>query len=332
MAKSEYKKRFENEINNAETRQKSLLKNLTSPATGLLPQDKVELLTKIAFASNDTELRSILAIAADIQEPAQARALALSRLNPSIGDRPGLLKYLIDLLLNKEEPFIVRIQALKVLQQNSFRAAKFKAWRPEFLNALRIILSDDSAELRVSALEILAQNKDEFAERVLIDGLRNSAVALVPPEFAIQLLGNDIHGEHYSLLKEIVITPPNEQSKIEALKLLAADGGSKDFLIPFFTNKAEPAEVRTVAGIGLQNLDPKGFAELAANVILDAGENEQVKAVCINAISQSVDYRLFNGERLQQKVEELNQSSLSEEVRKASGNYLDNLKSLNSNR
>ena len=74
-----------------------------------------------------------------------------------------------------------------------------------------------------SALGILMRDKDGFAQKKLLDGLKDPAKALVPPEKALQLLSYDVHADAYEVARDIVKKPPNDDAKREALRLLAAD-------------------------------------------------------------------------------------------------------------
>jgi hypothetical protein len=75
---------------------------------------------------------------------------------------------------------VVRLAALRVLQMSSFRVVVFDPKRPEYLDALRTVIDDRNASLREQALEILAQERDEYAQRRLLEGLEDPSQALVP--------------------------------------------------------------------------------------------------------------------------------------------------------
>ena len=63
-----------------------------------------------------------------------------------------------------------RRAALQALQQLSFNVKAFAAVRAEYIAVLRRIVDDPDAGLREGALETLAQEKDEFAQRRLLAG------------------------------------------------------------------------------------------------------------------------------------------------------------------
>jgi hypothetical protein len=112
----------------------------------------------------------------------------------NIGDVRRLLKVLRD----TSEPIEVRMAALQSLGAAAFSVPDFDSVRPDYIAALREVSTDSHEQLRRRALGILMRNKDGFAQKKLLDGLKDSAKALVPPEKALQLLGNDVHAEAYS--------------------------------------------------------------------------------------------------------------------------------------
>ena len=58
---------------------------------------------------------------------------------------------------------------------------------------------DPDPELRQRVLGILMREKDGYAQKKLLEGLKNPAKALLPPEKALQLLSYDVHAEAYSV-------------------------------------------------------------------------------------------------------------------------------------
>jgi len=176
---------------------------------------------------HEDEVAEALGIIRNREEDAEVRASALYGIDAQIGRSHDLIDLAIGLLGDNAEPAVVRLAALRVLQQSSFRAATFNPKRPEYLTALRTVIDDPDASLRQQALEILAQDKDEYAQRRLLEGLKDPSQALVLPGKAVQLLGYDIHAEHYPILRDMVQNPPSPEAKQEAVRLLAADPTSK---------------------------------------------------------------------------------------------------------
>ena len=139
------------------------------------------------------ELAASLDILRDRNEEPVLRASALRAIGREIGNREESINVLLELLQDKTEPGEVRLAALQTLQMLAFISPLFMSKRPEFLAALRAIVDDPDGALRQAALEILAMEKDEYGQRRLSEGLDDPARALVSPEKAVQLLGQDVH-------------------------------------------------------------------------------------------------------------------------------------------
>jgi hypothetical protein len=130
----------------------------------------------------------------------------------------------------------------------------------------------------------LAQEKDEYVQRRLIDGLQNPAVALVPPALALEFVGYDIHAEHYPLLRQIARVATEPAVRQQAVRLLSADAASRELLAQVLANKHEHAEVRAASAAALQALAPAEFARIAADVVLDDEESDHLRAASVSAL------------------------------------------------
>jgi hypothetical protein len=205
----------------------------------------------------------------------------------AVGESEPLIDLVLRIFRNAAEPSRVRLAALRVLQQANFSSALFQARRPDYLAALREAVNDADAEVRERALEILAVKKDEYAQRRLLEGLRRPEAAIVAPEKAIQMLGYDVHAEHYALLRDIAKNPPNAAAKEEAVRLLAADPASQDLLTAMLDDKSESPEVRKLSATALRTMAPAEFAEHAKRIVVDDDEAEEVRAGCLTALINS---------------------------------------------
>src|SRR5215208_114713 len=248
------------------------------------------------------------------EEDAELRAAALHAIDIEVGKRPDLIDMVIGLLRDSAGPEVLRLAALRVLQQISFSGSAFYQKRPEVFDALRAVIDDQDASLRQEALEILAQNYDEYAQRRLLEGLEDSRQALVSPEKAIQLLGYDVHAEHYPILRNIVQNPPSPEAKEEAVRLLASDPNSEGELTRIVENKDEYRRVRNASAAALQSLDPAGFMERAKQIVYDPEEYDELRATAINALTLFADQEdLDQDAELTERVEQLREQAPSTE-------------------
>ena len=147
----------------------------------------------------------------------------------------------------------------------------------DFRDALRSAATDDDPELREQAMDILALNGDEYVQRLLVEGLQDDNVALVKPQRALQMIGYDVHAEHYGLLRDIVETSKQPTVRRTALRLLAADSDAKDLFARIAADKSEDSAARSTSAIALQSLAPDDFTTVARDVVLDDDDDDKVR-------------------------------------------------------
>jgi hypothetical protein len=183
----------------------------------------------------------------------------------------------------------VRMAALQSLGAAAFSVANFESVHAEYIAALRQVSTDSHERLRRRALGILMRNKDGFAQKKLLDGLKDPAKALLPPEKALQLLGNDVHAEAYSAARAIVKKPPSQEAKREALRLLAADAKSAPLFEKVLRDKKEMRENRQIAASALNSLNPEKLQQQALKILKDKSDYADIKATSLTALEQFGD-------------------------------------------
>ena len=196
----------------------------------------------------------------------------------------------------------VRRAALSVIEASSFKTVEFRRYASDYKAALRVAATDADADLRAEALDVLALGKDSYAQQLLVDGLRDPAEALVPPVQAVRMLGYDVHAEHYPLLREIVETSRQQPLRRAALRLLAADSGSRALMRSIASDKTEDKAARATAAVALQALAPRDFDRVARTVVLDDDDDDDVRATVISAITHGPT---APGRDVERKVREL---------------------------
>lgn len=214
-----------------------------------------------------------------------ARVAAIDAARFDATAKPAVAAALLAVLRNAADDPVVRRAALGALQENSFRVAAFRPYANDYLGALRTIATDPDPTLRERAMEILALEKDGYVQRLLIDGLRDPAKALIAPERALQLIGFDVHAEYYDLLRDLVSGSDDESLRNAALRMLAADSESKDLFVGIVRNKAENAEARALSGMALNSLAPEEFTAVAQDIVLDRADDDDLRATLLTALS-----------------------------------------------
>jgi hypothetical protein len=233
--------------------------------------------------------RELVAAIKDRDSEAATRIALIDEASVAAVEKPSVVQAMIRILRDPAEVDTVRLAALQALQQNTFSRAGFRRYDADYREALRSAATDDDAGLRDQALERLALMRDEYAQRLLVDGLQDPDQALVPPQRALQLLGNDVHAEHYPLLRDLVDTSTQPAVRRSALRLLAADSDATDMFARIAADKSEDPAARATSAIALQSLAPAQFQDVARDVVLDDDDDQKVRATFVNAIAHRDD-------------------------------------------
>ena len=199
------------------------------------------------------------------------------------------VRRLLKVLCDTSKPIEVRMAALQSLGAAAFSVANFDSVHADYIAALREVSTDSHEQLRRRALGILMRNKDGFAQKKLLNGLKDPTKALLPPEKALQLLGNDVHTEAYPAARAIVKKPPNKEAKREALRLLAADAKSAPLFEKVLRDKKELRENRQLAASALNSLNPEKLQQQARKILKDKSDYTDIKATSLTALEQFGD-------------------------------------------
>ena len=283
MKASEFRKQFDAELERSTTQRRQ---------AGHLARDE---------ATGD----DVLAEMTNRRLGAKRRAAAVGQAAENATKRPQLMSTLIALIADTDEKVEVRRAALAAVQASTFKTLEFRQWTPDYHDALRVAATDDDRNLRVQALDILALNKDPYAQQLLLQGLQKPRESLVRPVEAVRMLGYDVHAEHYPALRQIVAESKQPALRREALRVLAADSSSVDLMRDIAGDRQEDRQARTTAAIALQSLAPKEFAKVARDVVLDDEDDNDLRASVITALARSPEQA---GSDVVLKVREIDES------------------------
>jgi hypothetical protein len=229
--------------------------------------------------------RELVAAMRDQAGDPAVRIAVIDAASVGAASRPSIMRALLALLEDPGEVEAVRSAALHAIAQNSFSRAAFRRWEPDVRAVLRAVATGDDPALRDEALERLALDGDEYAQRLLVDGLRDPSLALVPPARALQLLGHDVHAEHYPLLRDLVETTRTKAVRRTALRLLAADSDATELFARIAADRDEDPVARSTSAVALQSLAPARFDDVARDVVGDDADDRRVRATFTNAIT-----------------------------------------------
>lgn len=240
--------------------------------------------------------KTLLAAVTDETKPYAYRATALQEDPVALYQDEENLDAVLNVLRDTAQPVQLRLDALQSLQAASFSVLAFGAARTNYLATLRSVAADPDPEMRQRVLGILARERDGFAQKKLLEGLRDPSKALVAPEKALQLLSYDVHAEVYPVAREIVNKPPNTAAKREALRLLAADTSAAPLLEKVLRDKSETPEIRQVSAAALHAIKPEKLQELARDLVLDDSEPDELQATSLTALTQFGDQEKVAGD------------------------------------
>lgn len=233
--------------------------------------------------------KAAMSVATNARGTLTERVTALAEVPLAVCESDKHLQAVLGVVRNQEEPVEVRLAALDTLATAAFSVVQFESCREDYIATLREVALDPNPEIRESALGLLAGHKDGFAQKKLLEGLKDEQKALVPPEKALQLLSYDVHAEAYSIARDIVDKPPNAEAKREALRLLAADATSAPLFEKLLRDKDELREIRQISASALHALNPKKLQTHARAMLLDASEYNDIQATSLTALTQFGD-------------------------------------------
>ena len=276
-----------------------------------------------AAIDEQAELTQAAALVADADEDPELRAQVLDRMATAIGKDETQLDRTLALLVDSAQPTPVRRAAMRVLQQAGFASRLFQAKRAAYMAALRQLVDDPDAQLREHAIGALALHKDEFVQRRLLEGLESPDRALTEPERAIQLLGHDVHAEHFPVVRRLARHAPNQNVKQEAVRLLAADPESRQLLADLLANQDESPEIRSLSAVGLRSLAPEQFEQRAKQIVMDNSEDDGIRAACMSVLANLPDQRRLRADsEFQKRLERFTAESPASEVARSAARLL----------
>jgi hypothetical protein len=245
---------------------------------------------KLAVALAKSALKRIakgagLATAANTKKTVDQRIAALQTLPPAVYNTAEALDAMMKILAATDEPVKLRLAALESLGAAAFSSAAFPGARADYIATLRKVATDADPELRRRALGILSREKDGYAQTKLLQGLQDPSKALVSPEKALQLLGNNVHSDAYTVARTIAGNPPNPAARREALRLLAADAASAPMFETILRDKSEPTDVRQLSASALHAINPDKLRQRAREILMDTTDNDDIHETCLAALT-----------------------------------------------
>jgi hypothetical protein len=264
-----------------------------------------------------------LSVAFSAKQPLKQRVAALTQAPLAVCESDNNLQSVLGLLRDTEEPAEVRLAAMDTLATAAFSVLAFEPCRNDYIAALRDVSQDPDAKIRESALGLLVGEKDAYAQKKLVEGLKKPEKALVPPEKALQFLGSDIHAESYAVARDILSKPPSELAKREALRLLSADASSAPLFEKLLRDKNERREIRQLSASALHGINPQKLQAHARELLLDDSDYDDIRATSLAAVKQFGNQEaVANDTELMQHVDRMSKDA-APKYKKSAKQFLD---------
>jgi hypothetical protein len=246
---------------------------------------------------------------------------AMAAQESAAGEADPLTKA-ISTFRDSSQPAEARQTALRDIQTATFAGPGFDRYRSSFRDALRAVAEDKDESLRTQALEMLAIDKDEVAQQLLLRGLQNPGQALVSTAKAVQLLAHDDHGAAIPVAHRILGGDYDLDAKEEALRALASDPSSTRLFADILADRSQPQRLRSLSAAGLRLVDPQRFAELAQRIVTDNREDEEVRTNALGALGHLKGFSSHVDAAFNEAVSEIEKSGKSGDLRTAAARFL----------
>ncbi|MEH0197432.1 hypothetical protein V7S57_17210 [Caulobacter sp. CCNWLY153] len=198
-------------------------------------------------------------------------------------DIPSLLAVATDAKAPEDD----RQAALEQVHAATFLGQAFDRYRADYIAALHKLVTDDAPALRRLALEWLSAAKDDVAQKVLADGLKDPAKALVSAASALEFLSLDEHSAVTPLARLVLERDKDLEARVAALRTLTADPNAADLFARFMRDKDEFKEVRQISAVGLQKLNENLFQKVAQQIAVDDHDFDDIRATALNGLARS---------------------------------------------
>jgi len=253
---------------------------------------------------------------------AAARVKAMAAATLDVENLDQQVPSMLAVVRDRGEPRTVRMAALHALAALAFLGPRFEPFRADYTQALRDVATDPEQEVRERALELLAIDKDPYAQELLVAGLKRPEQALVPEAKAVQLLGHDDHGEFVPLVRK-VFRRSKGAAREEALRMLATDPKSERLFARLLKDKSEKRTIRRISASALQSLNPEAFERAARKIVADESDDNAVRATSLSALAHGREAREKPADpKLVEAVQKVGETTRSRSMRSSARRFL----------
>ncbi|MEO1026623.1 MAG: hypothetical protein AAFX07_13825 [Pseudomonadota bacterium] len=160
--------------------------------------------------------------------------------------------------------------------------------QPEIINALRGQIEAPNVGLRRSAISTLAAMKDEMVQELLLEDISSDKPEeekLLPTASALAMLARDEKAVPSSVLRKIMMSPPNEESQIAAIRQMPSDPDVCEDLLSLMKDENVPLAAREMIPGMVSEADPLAFLNAATEMLNDSGEESELAPWLVKGMS-----------------------------------------------
>jgi hypothetical protein len=282
---------------------------------GLTAADRVAAVQGIGGLVNRAQADSVLLIAFDTNEPADVRAVAIRLGDLALVDDTLAQERLVALVGDRNAPIEVRRAGFRTL--DALLAVRPVKGSDRLLRALT---NESDPELRTGAVGRLSVEGDQAIRTRLIQGLSDSANALVPAVEALEMLAARPTPQVAAVARNFLSPDRPLPIRLIAVRLAAMDSLGRDTVAALIQNDQAPVELRVTAGRALSLNRPARFSQVSTPIITNEQANPLLRVELIRVLSaQSTAI----SPSVAQQVEGLSTQSTSPAVRSAASRFRD---------
>ena len=291
---------------------------------------RVLALAKYPFIYDQVQIQKVREIVLDNSANPALRSTGLSKLINVLPDDDELTNHVFKWVEDKTIAKELRDEALNTIRILSFSGFAMSGKNQQFLTTARNLTSDPDIKFRAFAFDYLMAHGDSFAQGLLIKQLDNRKTDLLPTVDMLRLLSLNPHGDFLPTVFRVFKSPPNKESKIEAMTILGNYLPAKDMIVSILKNKKETNDMRVVA-LGILNSSyPDEFSTLTQNILTDETEPENLR---VTAVYMEMFRRKSNQHRNKRtkpdafdiSVKKLAESGKTANIRNAGKSYIENV-------
>ncbi|WP_026898458.1 hypothetical protein [Daejeonella oryzae] len=291
---------------------------------------RVSAISKYPFIYDPQQIVKVRSIVLNATANPILRSTGLSKLINQMPDDDELITSVFKWVEDKATAKELRFESLNTLKILSFSGFAMFTKNQQFLTTARNLTSDPDINFRRLAFDYLMAHGDSFAQGLLITQLDRGKSDLLPTVDILRLLALNPHGDFLPTVFKVFKSPPNKESKIEAMTILGNYLPAKDLIIAILKDKKQPNDMRLIAMGTLNSSYPAEFSKVTEKMLIDDTEAENLK---VTAVYMEMYRRKSNQQRKSRlspdtfdtNVKKLAESGKSINIKKAGKAYLESV-------